>query len=163
MLAIAVLAGLFAVFGVIVATAVVIVVGVIVLPIPLARPGGRLRAAVWVSSIYPFLILSSFYATWLTACCVLGRRPRVYLDDPGHISPIVDVAGGTAGLLLMGTPLIWFVCAPIILAVVYGNMARRTTSPREGTMQLLTPVCAWLLAYNIMICDSGDVIMWYFD
>jgi hypothetical protein len=159
MLAIAGLAGLFAVFGVIVATGVVIVIGVIVLPILLARRGGRLRAAVWVCSIYPFLILSSFYATWLTACCVLGRRPRVYLDDPGHISPIVDVVGGTAGLFLMGTPLIWFVGAPIILAVVYWNMAQRTTSPRQGTVQLLTPVCAWLVAYIILEYDHGEVII----
>ncbi len=117
----------------------------------------------WVSSIYPFLILSPFYATWLTAWCVLGRRPRVSLDDPKLISPIVDAVGATPGLFLMGAPLIWFVCAPIILAVVYWNMARRKTSPREGALQLLTPVCAWLLAYAILRCDSGDVIMCYID
>jgi hypothetical protein len=104
MLAIAGLAGLFAVFGVIVATGVVIVVGVIVLPILLARPEGRLRAAVWVSSVYPFLILSSFYATWLTAWCVLGHRPRMYLDDPRDISPIVDMVRAVPYLFVMGAP-----------------------------------------------------------
>ena len=104
MLAIAGLAGLFAGFGVIVATGVVIAVGVVSLPILLARPGGRLRAAVWVSSLYPFLILSSFYATWLTAWCVLGRRPRVYLDDPRDISPIVDAVGAAPYFLLLGAP-----------------------------------------------------------
>jgi TRAP-type mannitol/chloroaromatic compound transport system permease large subunit len=163
MLAIAVLAGLFAGFGVIVATGVVIVISVVSLPILLARPGGRLRAAVWVSSIYPSLILSSFYATWLTAWCVRGHRPRVYLDDPRDISPIVDAVGAAPYFLLLGAPLIWFVCAPLILAVVYWNMAQRKTSPREGALQLLTPVGAWLLAYAILRCDPGDVIMWYFD
>ena len=53
MLAVAILAGLFAVFGVIGSISVAVVLGVIFLPILLAGPGRRLRAAAWVGSIYP--------------------------------------------------------------------------------------------------------------
>jgi hypothetical protein len=49
MLAIAVLAGLFAVLGV--APAIVIVIGALSTPILLADPGRRIRTAAWVASV----------------------------------------------------------------------------------------------------------------
>jgi hypothetical protein len=160
MLAIAVLAGLFAVFGV----AGAVVIGMIVLPILLAGPGRRVRTMVWISSIYPFLILSAFYATWLTAWCILGHRPRVNLDDPKYISPIVDVVSAGPFILAgFGTPLIWFGCAPLILAGVYWNMAQRRIPPRRGALQLLVPLFAWLWAYAILLWDPADVLNWYLD
>ena len=135
MLAIAGLAGLFAGFrmaGMVGAVAMVVVTGVIVLPILLAASGRRLRAAVWVSSIYPVLILSSLYATWLTAWCVLGHRPRAFTDDPDHLDPIVNMVRALPFFFLLEAPLIWFVCAPLMLGVVCWNMAQRKTSPRKG-------------------------------
>ena len=163
MLAIAVLAGLFAVFGVTSAFAMVVVIGVIFLPILLAPSGRRLEAAVWVSSVYPVLIVSSFYAPWLTAWCVLGRRPRAFTDDTGYLGPIVDGVRTAATYFLMGAPVIWFVCAPVTLAVVYWNMAQRRTPPWKGAAQLLIPVCAWLSIYAISRWDPCDVLTWYFD
>ena len=160
MLAIAALAGLFAVFGVIRAA----VICVVVLPIPLAAPGHKLRAAVWVCSLYPVLILFSFYATWVTAWCVLGHRPRVYLDDPTRISPIVGMVASTPYILLTsGLPIIWCVCAPVLLAMAYWNIAQRRTRPLKEAMQLVIPLCAWLLVFGILRWDPGYVLYWYFD
>jgi hypothetical protein len=163
MLAIAVLAGMFAVFGVAAAVGVVMVIAVMTLPILLAARGRRLRAAVWITSLYPFLILSSFYVTWLTAWCILGHRPRVSLDDPEYISPIVNVVGATTGFFMLGTPLVWFVCAPIMLGVAYWNMAQKKTPVEKGIWQLLIPVFAWVLSIKIFLADPGWVIAWYFD
>src|SRR5579885_1157347 len=98
MLTIGVLAGLFAAFGV----AVAAVIAGISLPILLAGPGRRVRAMVWVASLYPLLILAALYATWFTAWCALGRPPRVALDDPLAISPIVDAVYGMPYLLMFG-------------------------------------------------------------
>jgi hypothetical protein len=164
MLAIAVLAGLFAALGVIGAVGIVVVSCVVFLPILLAAPGRRLRAAVWITSIYPYLILSSFYATWLAAWCALGHRPRVSLDDPKYIGPVVDAVGAVPVILAeFGIPLIWFVCAPVMFAVSYWNMAQKKTPPWNGTLQLLVPLFAWLSAYAILRGDPGWVIEWYFD
>ena len=101
MLAIAVLAGLFAAFGVIGAIELVVVLGGPFLPILFAAPGRRLRVAVWVSSLYPFLILASFYATWLTAWWILGHRPRPSFDDPKLIGSVV-IAVGSAPVPVFG-------------------------------------------------------------
>lgn len=164
MLAIAVLAGLFAAFGVIGAVQLVVVIGVPFLPIYLAPPGRRLRTLVWVSSIYPLLILSSFYATWLTAWCVLGHPPRPYTDDPDRLGSIVRMVRGVPFLLLtVGTPLIGFIGAPLIIAGVYWNMAQRRTSPWNGALQILAPPCAWLSAYAILQWDPGRVLVWFMD
>ncbi len=131
MLAIAVLAGLFAAFGVIGAIELVVVLGSPFLPILLAAPGRRLRAAVWVTSLYPFLILACFYATWLTAWWILGHRPRPSLDDPQMISPVVLVVGSAPSILLsFGTPLAWFVCAPSYW--LWSTGISRTRRPRSG-------------------------------
>ena len=119
----------------------------------------------WVASIYPALIVASFYATWLTAWCVLGHRPRVSLDDPKYISPIVDgVAAIPFMLLKIGLPLIWLVLAPIVLAVVGWDLAKKETPARRGDLQIiLIPVGAWLFAYVFLLCDPGQVVEWYID
>jgi hypothetical protein len=164
MLAIAVLAGLFAAFGVTFATTIVFMIGMISLPLLLAGPGRRVQAMVWISSTYPFLILTFLYATWLAAWCVLGHSPRPYWDDPDRLSPIVNGVGAVSLILLtVGTPLIWFLCAPLIIAGVYWNMAQWKTSPWKGALQVLAPACAWLSGYAILEWDPYHVLTWYID
>ena len=159
MLAIAALAGLFAAFGV----AAAVVIGGICLPILFAAPGRGVRVLVCVASIYPFLILSALYATWFTAWCVLGHRPRVALDDPFSISPIIDFMMWAPHMLLFGAPLIGFIYAPLIIAGVYWNMAQRRTPPRKGAEQLLIPAFAWLLSFLILWADPVSVLDWFLD
>jgi hypothetical protein len=116
MLAIAAIAGLFAKYGVILTFGVLLAASACLLPICLARPGRRLRAAAWVCSLYPLFIIGSLYATWLAAWCVLGHQPRVSLDDPKYISPIVDVPFALTWAFVFGTPLVLFVSVPIVFA-----------------------------------------------
>src|SRR5262249_48228957 len=104
MLAVAVLAGLFVALGVTFTIALVIVAGVVSFPILRAWPGQRLRAAAWVASLYPLLLLFLLYATWFTAWAVLGHRPRSSLDDPKFISPLVEVPYLSTFLLGLGVP-----------------------------------------------------------
>jgi hypothetical protein len=162
MLTIAVLAVLFAAFGMI--TAVAIFMVVILLPIPLAAPGCRLRTMVWVGSIYPFLILSSFYTSWLAAWCALGHAPRAYFDDPDRLHPIVNAVRAVVLLLTVaGAPVIWFVYAPLILAIAYWNMAQRTIPVGKGVTQPFLPLFAWLSAYAIFQWDPVHAWRWFID
>jgi hypothetical protein len=163
MLAIAVLAGLFAAYGVIWGTAIGIVIGVIVLPILLAPAGCRLRAAAWVIYFYPLLVLSSLYATWFIAWCVLGHRPRYVSDGPGHISPAVDVPYIATCLLMVGW---WFILPPSIL-IVLGEIGRRvsqeTIGPRKGVAGMLASLLVWPATFIFLRLDLFGVFVWFID
>jgi hypothetical protein len=166
MLAIAVLAGLFAIFGVAVEAGIVVVFSIVFLPILLVAPGHRVRAAAWISSIYPLLLLSSLYATWFTAWCVLGHRPRSSLDDPKYISSIVEVPYVSAFLLLYGSISAFLVCPPLAIAHVADRISRRRIGPWKGAAWMLVPLSAWLSFLAILRWDLlmvGSIIGWYMD
>src|SRR5262245_3669981 len=121
MLAIAVFAGLFAmlaIFGVTFAAAIIIAVGVIVLPILLAGPGPRLGAPAWAFAPPPLLALLSLYAAWFTAWLVLGHRPRSSLDDPKFISSLVEVPYIATHLCFESLPFNLRFSIPLMLAHV---------------------------------------------
>jgi hypothetical protein len=169
MLAIAVLAGLFALFatlGVTSATAIIIVVGVIVLPILLARPGYRICAAAWVSSLYPLLLLFSLYATWFTAWLVLGHRPRSSLDDPKLISPLVEVPYKMTYLLMQSSPFSLRASILLMLVHVVHSIWRRKILPGRVAALMLAPVLVWLSVFTILdwgLFGIGNILVWYFD
>jgi hypothetical protein len=163
MLAIAVLAGLFAVFGVTLGAAIGIVIGVIVLPILLAPAGRRLRAAGWVFYLYPLLVLSSLYATWFTAWCVLGHQPRSYLDDPTSISPAVDVPYIATHLLMGG---LWFLlplAIPFLLAHLGQIVSQRAVGPWKRAARMLAPLLVWPATFVILRFDLFGVLDWFMD
>jgi hypothetical protein len=163
MLAIAILAGLFAVLsvpGAVALAVVTVVTAVISLPFLLAGPGRRLRAAAWISSAYPFVILVSLHVTWLAAWCILGHAPRPYTDDPDRLGLIVTVARCvTLILLVVGTPLIWFVYVPAIIVVA--NVSRRGMRPGEGLLRLLVLLGAWLVSFAVAWWDPAEVLRWF--
>lgn len=166
MLAIAVLAGVFAVCGVKDGIGVLIVVSAVFLPIVMASPARRWQIAAWVGSLYPLLLLAFLHATWLTAWCVLGHRPRVSLDDPKHIGPIVDVliistTTLMAGLLTFALPLgAYLVFAHILLSV-----RSEGCRPLNVAAQLIVPLCLWLSPLAIVglmhLFGFEDVIAWF--
>ena len=43
-----------------------------------------------VTWVYPCLLVTSLYGTWLVAWAVLGHQPVPSIDDPKYISPIVS-------------------------------------------------------------------------
>jgi hypothetical protein len=163
MLAVAVLAGLFGAFGVTSGAAIGIVIGVIVLPILLAPAGCRLRAAAWVFSLYPLLVLSSLYATWFIAWCVLGHRPRLPCDHPGHISPAVDVLHIATHLLMGG----WWIILPPSIPIVLGEIGRRVTEETIGLRKvvdgMLASLLVWPATFIILQFDPFGVFVWLID
>lgn len=166
MLAIAALGGLFAYFGVTGAVAIVALVGAVVLPIVLARPGRRLGAAAWTSSLYPLLLPLSLYATWFTAWAVLGHQPRSSLDDPKWISPVVEIPYGATILCLMSVPLSWAVSIPLMLAHVAESITRRHILPLRAAALLLAPVLVWFSVVAFLYLKPFGVryvIDWYMD
>jgi hypothetical protein len=166
MLAIAVLAGLFAAFGVTGGVAIGIVAGVILLPILRARPGHRLRAAVWVSSLYPLLIVFSLYATWFTAWVVLGHRPRSSLDDPKFISPIVDVPYISTFVLMLGAPFSLISSWLLMLFYIAQNNEWRPELPGRRAALIFVPILVWILVFAIGgsgLFGIGYITEWYMD
>ena len=156
MLATAAFAGLMAVLGAIGAIALLILISTLVLPVFVAKPGHRLRAAAWVSSLYPLLILASLYATWFTAWAVLGHSPRMSLDDPKFISPIVDVPLTTTYPLMLGLAFAMVLCLVLVMAFVGQSVDRDRARLGKAAIQLLIPVLLWLSPWIVSWSNIFD-------
>jgi hypothetical protein len=155
MVAVAIAALLLAWFHVCAVVAVAGMVLIVILPAVVAPPGRRLPVACWAASLQPLVPLVYLYATWVTAWCVLGHRPRPSLDDPKSISPVVEVpycmflvSVEMAAPFCLGTGL--------LLAVV-GAVRRSAFGP------LLAVPLAWLAAYLLLRWDPLGVLYWYMD
>jgi hypothetical protein len=155
MVAVSVIAILFAWRDVRIAFALIGLGLVVVIPAAIASPGRRLEAASWASSLQPAVVLFYLYATWATAWCVLGHRPRPVFDDPKYISPIVDVPYVMfAFSLIFG----WVICACtgiLLSAVCYAR--------RSNVRPLMVVPFAWLAGYFALIWDPLGVLYWYMD
>jgi hypothetical protein len=166
MLAIAVIAGLLAIFGVTGAVVVLVVISALVPPILQAAPGRRLCATAWVCSLYPVLLLCSLYSTWFTAWWVLGNRPRMSLDDPKFISPIVQMPHDATFLLLLGSPFALLVCIPLVLSWVVQCVRRDGFRLSKATAQVMIPVSAWQALIVISrwnLFDFDSIFGWFMD
>jgi hypothetical protein len=166
MVFIAALTGLFAGFGVIVAAGILAAVSVASLPILLARPGRRLWAAAWVCSLYPLFILGSIYATWFTAWCVLGHQPRMSLDDPKYISPIVDIAFISTAVFMVGLPFALFLGVPMMLTHDVRCFRSEGLHPFRITARLVIPLLVWFSVFAILylrLLGVGYIAEWYID
>jgi hypothetical protein len=166
MLVIAALAGLFAKYGVIFTFGTGAAASICLLPICFARPGQRLRAAAWVCSLYPLFIIGSLYATWLAAWCVLGHQPRVSLDDPKYISPIVDVPFASTMVLIGGMPFVFFVGFPLFLDHNLRCFRSEGVHRSVMTARLLTPLLLWLSVPAILLLKLfgvAEIVEWFLD
>jgi hypothetical protein len=166
MLGIGVLAGAFAVFGVTDVVAILGVASILSLPIVWAAPGRKLRAAAFVSSLYPVWLLLSVYATWFTAWVALGHRPRSSLDDPKFISPFVLVPWASTWLLILGVYIALPFCVFLTIACIAQNVRREDSRPPSIATLILVPIISWLSLYAILHygafkCDY--ILEWFFD
>jgi len=140
-----------------VAIAVVASVGlalVVVIPVTAAAPASRVRIAAWVLSLYPVMVPVCLYATWVTAWCVLGHRPRSSLDDPKFISPIVDVPYRMTHLSVS----CWPVSIGIGLVLAVSPFKHR---PRINALWILP--LARLSIFAILVWDTMGVLEWFMD
>jgi hypothetical protein len=150
--------------------AMLIAISVVFLPSLMASPGRSLRTAAWICAIYSVLVLASFYATWLTAWCVLGHPPRPSIDDPKSISPIVDVPFVATDLLIGGVPFVLLLFVPLALTAteVTRNPSARENQPlKEAVQRVAAPISwgvfFWLAVFVILLLDPLGVIFWFMD
>jgi hypothetical protein len=155
MVAVAVIAVLFAWLDARAALALIGLALVVVIPVAIAPFERRLEAASWASSLQPAIVLLYLYTTWATAWCVLGHCPRPSLDDPKYISPIVEVPYVMfAFSLLYG----WMICACTGLLLAAICFARRSTIRPLAVLPF-----AWLVGYLALMWDPLGVLYWYVD
>jgi hypothetical protein len=166
MLAIAALAGLFARFGVTRTAGTGVALSVAVLPVVLARPGRKLRASAWVCSLYPLLILGSVYATWLTAWFILGHQPRISLDNPKDISPIVDVEFISTTVFILGSPIALILGVPLVVAHDIQTFRSEGLHELRTTVRLTIPLVVWSSVFIILwlrLLGVDAIAEWYAD
>jgi hypothetical protein len=166
MLAVAVLAGLFAAFGLTGAVANVILIGVISLPILFARPGHRLRAAAWVACLYPLLSLASLYTTWSVARLVLGRTPDPWFDDhPRLIDPFVEALYLCSRFSLLTLPFSPLLSIPLAIAyIAQRDILRRRLPTWRAAGLVLAPILVWfsVLAFvSHRLLGTDAILIWY--
>lgn len=162
MTAIAILAVLFGAFGVAGAWPMAVVLGAIVLPVVLAGPGRRLRAAAWVGALYPLSLPASLYATWFTAWLVLGHRPRRGLDDPYGLGPVVQFPAALTFWFGFSLPLSLFISIAPMMAYIAVGTEQKTLSRWRASALVLVPVAVWLSVCAGLL-GSGEVVAWYLD
>ncbi len=154
MLATAILGGLFAICGVIAGIGVLIAISAVVLPIVMVSPSRRLSVAAWVGTFYPVLLVTCLSATWFAAWSVLGHRPRLSLDDPKHISPIVSMPFVSTLTLFVGlfpfAPLltVYLVIVQAVVSVRYEGL-----EPSKAAVRLLLSLVLWLSLLAVASCD----------
>lgn len=166
MVAIAGLAGLFAYFGVIGTVAVLLIAGMFLVPVVLARPGCRLGAAAWAASFYPLSPIVFLYATWFTAWIVLGHRPRSSLDDPKYISPIVLIPYIATYFSLISAPFGLYVSYPLMIAHIARSIWRDRIFPWKAAALALAPVLVWLAFLALLDLKAfgiREIGEWYMD
>lgn len=166
MLAIAVLAGLFALVGVRAAVAILTVALLVVFPVVHAAPRRKLVTAAWVASLYPMLLLGSLYATWFTAWMVLGHRPRFSLDDPKFISPIVSVLHDVTVILTMGLTFAFLSTLVLSAACIPPRSRLGGTLPRSIAAHVLVPLLSWLAFSAVVgwgLLGFRSIAVWFAD
>ena len=122
-----------------------------------------IEVATWLSSFYPVLLLLSLYTTWLAAWYGLGHRPRLYVDDPKFISPLVSLPHRFSWLLLG-----WFFPALMISVVFWLISVSRPAlygrSWATGSIwSLVVPPLLWFSIFILFRWDPGLVFYWFMD
>jgi hypothetical protein len=166
MLATAIVACLFAAFRMARAPEISAAIFAVTLPIVLACRGRKIRAAAWVCSLYPLYILGSFYAVWLTAWCVLGHRPLVGLDDPDHISRLVQVPIKLNEAFIMGLPVALVLVVPLVLIHDVRSFRSEGVHPNKTVARWVIPALVWLGVLCIAwfrLFGVAEILDWYSD
>jgi hypothetical protein len=136
------------------------------IPIAMAGRGRRLRAASWICSLYPLLVLGSFYAVWLTAWCMLGHRPRISVDDPKGLGPTVIAPIKLCGGLILGLPIAFVLLGPLVLAHDVQSFRADGLHENRTVTRLLIPLIVWLGVCGIVwlrLFGLTEIFEWYGD
>jgi hypothetical protein len=166
MIVVAIVAGMLAAFDVAEAVGFLIPILVVSLPIVLASPARRLGVAAWIVTLYPSFFLACLYATWFTAWLVLGHRPRLIFDDPGHISPIVEVPFSSTAVLFLGLPFALFLGSFAVIVHLQLSLERGESGPIRDAARVIIPLASWLLFLLLWgwdVLGTRYVFDWFID
>jgi hypothetical protein len=122
-----------------------------------------LRAATWLSSFYPSLILLSLHATWLTAWFRLGRPPRPHFDDPKFIGPVVSVAHSFTWALMAGFDPSLLIFGLLVVTCCVHTFIRRRGMDRGAILRLVVPPLLWLFSTVAIFADPFRILYWFQD
>jgi hypothetical protein len=111
--------------------------------------------------IYPFVLVASFYATWLAGRYHLGHWPQPSNDDPKYIPGFwMWTYDFTTIVLFVGLPLVLVLSIYSLLKPPPEGSPRR----KRATMQVYLGILLLALAFVFM--GSGyfrHIIIWYLD
>jgi hypothetical protein len=141
-----------------VAVALAGMVIITVVPVTCSSPKRRLIVTSWALALYPVTIPVYLYLAWLTAWCVLGHRPRPYLDDPETLGPIVHVLSAMCFRSIQAWSIVWKISACAYGILIIDWLRRQTNG-----LPLLIPPCAWLVAFVTLMRDPLGVLFLYMD
>ena len=129
-------------------------------PITKTRLGGWIRSLHAAVLLYPVLLAAAFYGPWFGAWAALGRRPRLYLDDPSATAGLsYPVAGGIVALLPGAAVL-------LLLSVVFRLFPIVDPMPRRRPQELVWlggTLALWIGMLWLIRADPLGVVNWWFD
>lgn len=110
---------------------------------------------------YPFVLLMSFYATWIAGRLTLGHWPRPSLDDPKSIGGLVGVPYGlTVVLLSLGL----FVFAFLVIATICEAMMSEDRDLRKRALTVSLKAVIFMVAViGLSLLDPFGVSAWFMD
>ena len=122
-----------------------------------------ISAAACISSSYPVFLSLSLYSTWLAAWYKLGHRPRISLDDPKFIGPLVTVLHRLTWVLLGQFEPVSKTCLFLIPISAFCSLVRGKTSPPVTISLAAVPFFFWISCVLLLRWDPGLVVYWFLD
>ena len=110
--------------------------------------------------IYPILLITSFYSTWLAARYHLGHWPIASIDDPKYIEGFwMWTYTSTILLLLIG----WIVA--LLFAVFHFIVQYSNDSIQNKTLLLKNSlgIALTIAAFWIIGNEPNDILVWLLD
>ena len=117
---------------------------------------------IWLFAyLYPVLVLSAFYGTWLCAWTGLGHMPRPNLDDPKSIHGITQIVHFVPAILIMAMPV--FAPMGFVASFFLPRNQKNGWTPGIRVMLALLYVATCFIVLKILWADPGRAVEWYFD
>jgi hypothetical protein len=119
-----------------------------------------MRKLVTANLLYPFVLVTACYATWVAGWRELGHWPRPGFDDPAQVHGLLAVFDyATAFLFTVGFVAVWIshAVAGVLISV---RPKRRARGVVLFEVLALVSLC---LLFLFVAWDPQRVIEWYFD
>jgi hypothetical protein len=158
MMVIAAFAVIATYLGVLAASGLLILAGVIAIPILLITPGSRFEAVAWFLCACPVFYLCSLYGTLLIAWLPTGLRSPGAFANPVAVHGPLIVPLCITFILMAISPFAMVFCGPLMLGVVCQRIRRKDIGILGAALRLSVPLCLWAVLYAIGRWDFLNLI-----